>query len=230
MSHFRPLGAVTAAFIAAISITTLAWAGGGPPPPHGQAITAVGKVLVDGSGMTLYVFDGDGRYRPTCAGNCAATWKPFQGRTFFPVGEPHLGTYGGYWTIIGRSDGLAQWIYGGRPLYHFSGDLNPGDINGEGAERGVWHVARVLCLPTDAQGLPNEADAVAVVDAALETGVSPLQELRRWCGVGLVELAQRSNIEVADLVAYEAGRKQLSVRETAAVANGLGIPVYLLLE
>lgn len=219
-----------AAFLATISVTTTAWAGGGPPPPHAQAITSAGKTLVDGHGMTLYVFDGDSRYRPNCADECAATWKPFHGRTFFPVGEPHLGMYGGYWTMISRSDGLAQWAYGGRPLYHFSGDLNPGDIKGDGAEGGAWHVARMLCLPIDETGQPDETGAIGVVDAALETGTSPLHELRRWCGVGLVELAQRSGIGVDDLVAYEAGRIQLSERETAAVANGLGIPVYLLLE
>ena len=91
-------------------------------------------------------------------------------------------------------------------------------------------MARMLCLPIDETGQPDETGAIVVVDAALETGTSPLQELRRWCGVGLVELAQRSGIGVDDLVAYEAGRIQLSERETAAVANGLGIPVYLLLE
>jgi len=232
MCRLRVLAAAMAASMATIPVTTTAWAGakrepgqenrtGGPAPPHGQAITGAGKILVDGRGMTLYVFDRDGRYRPNCVGECAVTWKPFQ---------TYEGWSGGYWIIIGRGDGFDQWAYGGRPLYYYSGDLNPGDINGDGAEGGAWHVARVLCLPADEEGEPDETGAIAVVDAALEAGTSPLQELRRWCGVDLVELAQRSGIEVADLVAYEAGRKGLSEHETASIANALGVPVYLLLE
>jgi predicted lipoprotein with Yx(FWY)xxD motif len=229
MCRLRALAAM-AASMATISVMTAAWAGGGPPPPHGAAITGAGKTLVDGRGMTLYVFDRDGRYRPNCVAECAKTWKPFQGRRFYAIGEIHEGWSGGYWVIIGRGDGVDQWAYGGRPLYYYSGDLNRGDNNGDGAEDGAWHVARVLCLPLDESGEPDETGAITVVDAALEAGTSPLQELRRWCGVDLAELAERSRIEVADLLAYEAGRKQLSERETAAVANALGIPGYLLLE
>jgi predicted lipoprotein with Yx(FWY)xxD motif len=220
------MAAAMAAFIAVISVTTTgSTACDRVPPPHGAAFTGAGKTLVDGGGMTLYVFDRDGRYRPNCVGECAATFKPF------PSQESCKHAWGGgYWITIGRGDRVDQWVYGGRPLYSYTGDVKPGDIKGDRAEGGAWHVARVLCLPLDEKGEPDETGAIAIVDAALDVGTSPLLELRRWCGVDLAELAERSGLGVADLLAFEAGRKELSQRETASIANALGIPIYLLLE
>jgi hypothetical protein len=38
-----------------------------------------------------------------------------------------------------RSDGSSQVTYGGWPLYYYSGDAAPGDVNGQGVN-GVWYV------------------------------------------------------------------------------------------
>ena len=44
-------------------------------------------------------------------------------------------------TLITREGGAKQWAYKGKPLYLFSGDVNPNDTNGDGVN-GVWHIAR----------------------------------------------------------------------------------------
>ena len=46
----------------------------------------LGKILVDGNGMTLYVFTKDGPNQSTCAGNCAKNWPALK-----TMGHPTLG-------------------------------------------------------------------------------------------------------------------------------------------
>jgi predicted lipoprotein with Yx(FWY)xxD motif len=209
-------------FLAAFVLVTItAWAGAGPPPQVQVLGSAYGDILTDAAGMTLYTFDGDGRFRPRCSEECAADWRPFA--------APEQCGASGYWTLVTRADGVIQWTYGGRPLYTYLGDLRPGDIHGERHDNGRWRAARVLCLPVDAEGRLHESQVNRVVDTALEAGADPLREVRRWCAVELGELADRSGINATVLAAFEDGRGDLSRVERAAVANALGIPVYLLL-
>jgi predicted lipoprotein with Yx(FWY)xxD motif len=42
----------------------------------GIAETSLGTILVDGEGMTLYVFDSDDPGASTCYDDCAANWPP----------------------------------------------------------------------------------------------------------------------------------------------------------
>jgi len=210
-------------FLSAFALVTpAAWAGGGGSPPQVQVLDSVyGDILTDAAGMTLYTFDGDGRYRPRCSEECAADWRPF-------AAAEQCGA-SGYWTLVTRADGVTQWTYGGQPLYTYRGDLLPGDINGERHDNGRWRAARVLCLPVDAEGRLHEAQVNRVFDTALEACINPLQEVRRWCEVEIGELAERSGINATVLAAYEDGRGDLAATERASVANALGIPIHLLL-
>ena len=47
---------------------------------------------------------------------------------------------------IHRHDGLYQIAYNGQPLYLFSNDNRPGDINGQGLD-GLWSVATPATTP-----------------------------------------------------------------------------------
>ena len=85
-------------------------------------------------------------------------------------------------------------------------------------------------MPVDAEGRLRDEPVIRVVDAAMEAGTVPLRELRRWCGVELSELAERSGTDATVLAAYENRRADMSLPELAAIANALGIPVYLLLD
>jgi predicted lipoprotein with Yx(FWY)xxD motif len=114
--------------------------GGGTPAPGGAltidlATTGLGKVLADGSGMTLYVFLADSGGKSACSGSCATNWPPLTGA------KPKVGAglddsdFGS----ITRSDGAKQVTFYGRPLYYFAGDSAAGQANGQGIG-GKWYV------------------------------------------------------------------------------------------
>lgn len=93
-----------------------------------------GTVLADLSGRTLYVSDADKPGKPGCDEACARVWSPLPAAWL--AAEP-----GGDWTIVARSDGTRQWAYKGKPLYIYSGDHKPGDVNGEAIAG--WHSVMV---------------------------------------------------------------------------------------
>ena len=102
--------------------------------------TDFGSILVDGEGMSLYVFMADTQDSGTSActdAECAADWPPL-----LTDGDPVAGE-GVDQTLLGtitRDDGTTQVTYNGWPLYRFSGDTAPGDTNGQGLEEfgGLW--------------------------------------------------------------------------------------------
>lgn len=101
------------------------------PPP----IVVTAGMLVNAQGMTLYTFDRDkaGSDRSSCNSDCAQMWPPL---VWIGAGEP-----AGGFTLVQREGGAMQWAYKGKPLYLFSGDVNPNDTTGDGVN-GVWHIAR----------------------------------------------------------------------------------------
>lgn len=97
------------------------------------AMKGPGGVLVDGKGMTLYVFDKDAGGKSVCNGPCATNWPPLMaGADAKPMGD---------WTIITRDDGAKQWAYKGKPLYGWAKDSKPGDMTGDNVNN-VWHVVK----------------------------------------------------------------------------------------
>jgi predicted lipoprotein with Yx(FWY)xxD motif len=113
------------------SLTTASLAlGGGKRTARATTVTAhasrFGKVLFDGHGRALYLFKRDKGSRSTCSGACAKAWPPFlTGRV------PKAGTGAGA-RLLGttkRASGARQVTYAGHPLYYFSGDSKPGQIN-----------------------------------------------------------------------------------------------------
>ncbi|WP_052848181.1 hypothetical protein [Streptomyces avicenniae] len=100
------------------------------------ADTALGTIVVDGEGRTLYQFDTDtqGGDASTCEGQCADNWPAVPAE-----GTPELdGVTGEVGTITGI-DGEPQLTLDGWPLYYFAGDEAAGDTNGQ-AVGGVWWV------------------------------------------------------------------------------------------
>ena len=94
--------------------------------------TAKGKALVDGKGMTLYVFDRDTTGKSNCNGQCATNWPPLAAAADAKAA--------GDWSIVTREDGSKQWAYKGKPLYAFAKDTKAGDATGDGVNN-VWHIA-----------------------------------------------------------------------------------------
>jgi predicted lipoprotein with Yx(FWY)xxD motif len=98
------------------------------------AESALGLILVDGEGRTLYLFTPDAQGTPTCVDACANTWPPLVGTA--TAGEGVDGTLLG---TIARADGSEQVTHNGWPLYRYSRDSGPGDTNGQGFND-VWFV------------------------------------------------------------------------------------------
>jgi predicted lipoprotein with Yx(FWY)xxD motif len=94
---------------------------------------AADDVLMDKSGMTLYTFDKDSKGQSNCNDGCAVKWPPFVANQ----GAKAKSGFG----VIKRDDGTQQWTYKNKPLYTWSGDIEQGDMNGDGLG-GVWHVAK----------------------------------------------------------------------------------------
>jgi predicted lipoprotein with Yx(FWY)xxD motif len=116
---------------------------GGTPAPAPAAASSVqvtasplGEILTDGDGNTLYGFTNDADGVPTCSGDCAGTW-PAHKIEGDPVIGPNLDP--ATFTLVDATDGGKQLKAGKWPLYRFSGDAKPGDVNGQGSG-GVWFV------------------------------------------------------------------------------------------
>jgi predicted lipoprotein with Yx(FWY)xxD motif len=116
--------------------------------------TDLGEVLVDGDGMTLYLFDPDEQGPSTCDDACATNWPPLitdgEPAADGDVDEGLLGT-------VERDDGAVQVTYDGWPLYRWAADQEPGEATGQ-AVQDVWWVL-------DADGVPLR-DAAATDDEA----------------------------------------------------------------
>lgn len=103
------------------------------------ADAAMGTILVDGEGKTLYLFERDTSPRSTCSGACAQNWPPVT-----TDGAPKAGD-GATASMLGtsrRDDGSTQVTYGGHPLYYFAGDSSAGDTSGQGVDAfgAEWYV------------------------------------------------------------------------------------------
>jgi predicted lipoprotein with Yx(FWY)xxD motif len=111
--------------------TALAASNSGPRAATvSTARTGLGKVIVNGRGRTLYLFEKDRHGKSACSGACASYWPPLitHGKPMAKGGAKRslLGT-------IKRSNGLRQVTYAGHPLYTFVQDTRRGQTKGEGS-------------------------------------------------------------------------------------------------
>ena len=100
------------------------------------ASTSLGRVVVDGQGMTVYVYDLDhqGTQVSACTGGCAAAWP-----AVLVTGTPKLAGVTGDVGTIPTAGGKKQVTLNGWPLYTYSGDSAPGQVGGQGSG-GTWWV------------------------------------------------------------------------------------------
>ena len=101
---------------------------GSPVSSTGSAVDSTnnskyGTILVDSSGMTLYVNTQDTAGTPKAGAGVQASKLAI--------------------AMIGSAD---QVIYYGHPLYTYSGDMAAGDTNGQGMG-GVWYVVSTKGTP-----------------------------------------------------------------------------------
>jgi predicted lipoprotein with Yx(FWY)xxD motif len=102
------------------------------------AATGLGRVLVDGRGRTLYLFEKDRGGKSSCSGQCAGFWPPL-----IVSGKPRAAS-GVRASLLGttkRRDGRVQVTYDHHPLYTFVKDTRKGQTHGEELEvfGGEWY-------------------------------------------------------------------------------------------
>ena len=98
------------------------------------ADTKLGKILTDGEGHTVYIFDLDKPGQASaCTGQCASNWPAVTGKASAGSGveDGDLGT-------ATTANGTQVTYYGHR-LYRFAADTAAGDTKGQGVA-GKWHV------------------------------------------------------------------------------------------
>jgi predicted lipoprotein with Yx(FWY)xxD motif len=107
------------------------------------SVRGLGPVLVDGQGITLYLFETDHRGSPSrCYGICAVQWPPLTlpSGALAPIAGPGIQP-----RLLGtapRTDGTTQITYDGWPLYLWPPDRSPGAATGQALTNagGRWYV------------------------------------------------------------------------------------------
>jgi len=107
------------------------------------SVSGLGTVLVDGTGLTVYLFATDVRGRPSrCYDICAVQWPPvvLPPTVTRPVAGPGVRA-----PLLGtapRTDGSTQVTYNGWPLYRWPPDKAPGQATGQALTNagGLWYV------------------------------------------------------------------------------------------
>lgn len=92
-----------------------------------------GKFLVGANGRTLYLFEKDQGGESACTGGCAKVWPALTSKgapsSESGVDMSRLGTFNGQ-----VPDHV---VYDGHPLYFYTGDTAPGEVNG--ASVPMWY-------------------------------------------------------------------------------------------
>ena len=94
------------------------------------AKTNLGKIIANGRGRTLYLFERDKHGKSACSGACAKYWPPL-----ITHGKP-VAAGGAKQALLGtikRSNGARQVTYAGHPLYTYLLDTRRGQTSGEGS-------------------------------------------------------------------------------------------------
>jgi predicted lipoprotein with Yx(FWY)xxD motif len=93
--------------------------------------SALGKVLTDTKGMTLYTYNKDvaGSGQSAVSGGLLAAWPALTLASGTPAGGTGVA---GALALITRGDGTKQVTYMGLPLYYWQADKAPGDVTGQG--------------------------------------------------------------------------------------------------
>lgn len=153
MSEQRPVKPVLIAVLLIVLAGGIAWLGDfrdtntdtdkNGASGRGPALVAsvrVGEqlILMSISRRVLYTYDEDASMKSVCYGKCAERWAPY----IVPKGDFSVPSVPGKFGTIIRSDGKAQMTHNEKPLYFFSGDVRPGDRNGDGVD-GKWHVVEI---------------------------------------------------------------------------------------
>jgi predicted lipoprotein with Yx(FWY)xxD motif len=98
----------------------------------------LGTFLVDGKGMTLYLFTKDTPGKSNCTGDCLVKWPPLVAADVKQV-KVGPGVDASKLGLADLPDGKKIVTYNGMPLYYWVKDMKPGDTTGQNVGN-VWFV------------------------------------------------------------------------------------------
>ena len=143
------------ALLAILGVATALASGGGSEASttatRGKTIKVVdsqyGRIVADGRGLAVYVFDKEETSKSECYGDCAKAWPPVLTKARPRAGK---GARAGLLGTTRRRGGKRQVTYRGRPLYYYVGD-SPGNVLCHNASEfgGLWLVIRPNGRPVD---------------------------------------------------------------------------------
>jgi predicted lipoprotein with Yx(FWY)xxD motif len=93
--------------------------------------TALGTILVDSRGRTLYLFEKDRGGVSRCDSACTKYWPPLTSHGAPRAGK---GVHQSLLRVARSRNGARQVTYAGHPLYRFVGDKRAGQTTGEGLD------------------------------------------------------------------------------------------------
>ncbi|MGH9105699.1 MAG: COG4315 family predicted lipoprotein [Acidimicrobiales bacterium] len=120
-----------------------------------RASRGYGKILVTGSGRTLYLLTSDPRGKSKCTGSCSIVWPPLDVTGSLKAGP---GVETSLLSTFERHGGESQVLYDGHALYTFEQDTGAGMVTGQGIRTygGTWWVVtpsgKAVTTPSKAGG------------------------------------------------------------------------------
>jgi predicted lipoprotein with Yx(FWY)xxD motif len=150
MAHARVLtGTLLVVLFSGAACVCLAGCGSGHPAAatpvyevRAGVVRGLGRVLTDGRGFTLYMYEPDHQGPSVCTGVCAAQWPPLD----LPPGVRPVAGPGVNPALLGtspRAGGVLQVTYNRWPLYLWQGDTAPGQATGQADDMGLWYTLSV---------------------------------------------------------------------------------------
>jgi predicted lipoprotein with Yx(FWY)xxD motif len=152
MKRLSAIAGVLAVAIVAIVIAAAASGGSTATPGAGGANTArsgatvlqgqgsrLGRLLTDGHGRVLYLFEADTRDRSHLSRAGFALWPAFEAGGNVRVKG---GAAAAMVRTIPGPGGKRQVTYDHHPLYYYAGDTKPGQTHGQGLDQfgAKWYV------------------------------------------------------------------------------------------
>lgn len=137
------IGATLVAATLALAACGSSTPAGTPAPaatgPIATTNNALGMLLVDSAGRTIYMFALDKIGVSNCVGSCVTYWPPVVATGTSPAAPAGAtATFGS----LKRADGTLQLTVNGLPAYTYAADPGPGATTGQGqnSNGGLWYV------------------------------------------------------------------------------------------
>jgi predicted lipoprotein with Yx(FWY)xxD motif len=142
-THRLAVGATLVAATLTLAACGSSTPAGTPTPaatgPIATTNNALGTLLVDSAGRTIYTFAMDTSGVSNCVGSCVTYWPPVVAASASPAAPAGVtATLGS----LKRADGTLQLTINGLPAYTYAADPGPGATTGQGqnSNGGLWYV------------------------------------------------------------------------------------------